>query len=151
MKVSRYSLGHSAPPSLLTHGYFVSLSYPFSSFSIFYLPFLFPSSFFWDLSLPFLSPSSFFGFISLFSLFSFSRFNFFFSLPHDHVTSYIKELEWLKVKQKYFELDVLVHNIINKSVPRRLLTLPRVGGVNEHVNLEQQQQLDVLKYHTCLG
>ena len=72
---------------------------------------------------------------------------------HDHVTPYLKELGWLKVKQKfYFELGVLVYNIMNKRVPHWLLTLPRMGDVNEHiVNTRQQQQLYVPRYHTCLG
>lgn len=70
---------------------------------------------------------------------------------HDHVTPYLKELGWLKVKQKYcFEFGVLVHNIKNKKIPHRVLSLPRVGDVTEHaVNTRQQQQLHVPKHHTC--
>ncbi len=72
---------------------------------------------------------------------------------HDHVTPYLKELGWLKVKQKYyFELGVFVYNIMNKKLPEWLFTLPRVCDVNDHaINTRQQQQLYVPKYLTCLG
>ena len=72
---------------------------------------------------------------------------------HDHVTPYLKELGWLKVKQKYyFELGVVLYNVINKRIPHWLLTLPRVSDVNERVvNTRQQQQLYVPKCNTCLG
>ncbi len=61
---------------------------------------------------------------------------------HDHVTPYLKELGWLKVKQKYyFELGVAVYNIINQRVPHWLLSLPRVSDVNEHTVNTRQQQL----------
>ena len=72
---------------------------------------------------------------------------------HDHVTPYLKELGWLKVKEKYyFELGVVIYNVTNKRIPHWLLTLPRVSDVNERiVNTRQQQQLYVPKYNTCLG
>ncbi len=34
---------------------------------------------------------------------------------HDHVTPYLKELGWLKIKY-YYELGIVLHNIINKGV-----------------------------------
>lgn len=70
----------------------------------------------------------------------------------DHVCPYLKELGWLKIKEKYyFEMGVLVNNILSKRFPHWLFTLPRVCDVNENVVNTRQQQLYVPKFHTCSG
>ena len=37
---------------------------------------------------------------------------------HDHATTFIKELEWLKINQKYkFEIGVTVYKLMNQIIP----------------------------------
>ena len=70
---------------------------------------------------------------------------------HDHVTPYLQELGWLKVKEKYlFEVGVTVYNVIKQRLPHWLITLPIVSDYSV-VNTRQQNQLYVPKCNTCMG
>ncbi len=67
------------------------------------------------------------------------------SAKFDHATPYLKELKWLKVKEKYkYELALSMFNFINKNVPSWLFSLPLIRETHS-VNTRQQHQLHVPK------
>ncbi len=48
----------------------------------------------------------------------------------DHVTPFLKELRWLKIRGKYkFEISTIIYNVIIKSLSNCLLPLPTVNNM----------------------
>ncbi len=51
---------------------------------------------------------------------------------HDRVTPVIKELKWLKIKEKVnFDQCLMVHKVIHKHYREWLITLPYVSQINQ--------------------
>ena len=70
---------------------------------------------------------------------------------HDRATPFIKELGWLKVREKYkHELGIMMHNVMRGNVPSYLFPLPRVRDVRA-VTTRQQDQLYVPSTNTNTG
>ncbi|XP_050691058.1 uncharacterized protein LOC126982829 [Eriocheir sinensis] len=71
----------------------------------------------------------------------------------EHATPFIKELGWLKIKQKHtFEIRVIIYKLINKKVPNWAFPLPTVGERhNLNVSTRQSEQLFVPMCSTNLG
>ncbi len=58
----------------------------------------------------------------------------------DHATPYIKELEWLKLRQKYkYDLGVFNYNTIKGNVPSHVLSLLTVPDVRPLSTRKQLQ------------
>ncbi len=69
----------------------------------------------------------------------------------DHATPFLRELGWLKVRQKYeYELGITTYNIIHGDIPDHLFSLPRVSEVCT-VPTRQQHNLCEPKTNTCTG
>ncbi len=69
----------------------------------------------------------------------------------DHVKPYLRELKWLKIKDKYsYELTLNIYNIITKNVPSWLFFLPTTREMCA-VNTRQQHQLRVPKTNICIA
>ncbi len=69
---------------------------------------------------------------------------------HEHATPFLRELGWLKIKEKYmFELGIMMYNV-TRSSPNVVHHMPSVSDMYT-VNTGQQQQLYVPKYNTCTG
>ncbi len=69
----------------------------------------------------------------------------------DHATPYIRELGWLKMRQKYkYDLLVFIYNTIKGNVPSHVLSLPTVRDVRP-LSTRQQLQLCVPRTNTCTG
>ena len=70
---------------------------------------------------------------------------------YDHVTPFLRELKWLRVKDKYtYELGLSVYNIINKNVPSWLSSLPTRGETRSR-NTRQEHQLHVPSTRTHMA
>ncbi len=69
---------------------------------------------------------------------------------HEHATPILRELGWLKIKEKYmFELGIMMYNV-TRSSRNAIHHMPLVSDMST-VNTRQQQQLYVPKYNTCTG
>ncbi len=69
----------------------------------------------------------------------------------DHATPYIKELGWLKMRQKHkYDLLVFIYNTIKGNVPSHVLSLPTVRDMRP-LSTRQQLQLYVPRTNTCTG
>ncbi len=70
---------------------------------------------------------------------------------HDHATPVIKELKWLKIKEKVnFDQCLMVHKVIHKHCPEWLITVPSVWQINE-CRTRQNQDLFVPRVKTDNG
>ena len=69
----------------------------------------------------------------------------------DHISPTLRQLQWLKVKDKYMhDLSILVYKIINNLVPGWLITLPTVGEIRT-ARTRQQNNLFADTARTDLG
>ncbi len=69
---------------------------------------------------------------------------------HEHATPFLRELGWLRIKEKYMlELGIMMYNV-TRSSPNAIYHMPLVSELST-VNTRQQQQLYVPKYNTCTG
>lgn len=67
---------------------------------------------------------------------------------HEHATPFLRELGWLKIKQKYMlEVGVIMHKAI-KSCSPNIYHMPLVSEISTAAT-RQQHQLYVPKTNTC--
>ena len=71
----------------------------------------------------------------------------------DHVTPYLKDLNWLKIKEKYkLEIGALTYSIVRECLPAWLFTLPTLNNIRGHPReTRQNESLYVPKHNTCFG
>ena len=70
---------------------------------------------------------------------------------HDHATPFLRELGWLKLKQKYMlEIGIMMYVITKMSSPYAIYHIPLVSEISA-ATTRQQHQLYVPRSHTCTG
>ena len=71
----------------------------------------------------------------------------------EHATPFLKELGWLKIKEKYqYDLANLTYKLICNKLPSWLFPMPTVTDIHSHhVNTRQTTQLHVPRCKTNLG
>lgn len=69
----------------------------------------------------------------------------------EHITPFIKQLKWLKVKERFkYEQGIIVHKIIHDRFPNWTFSLPKVSEIYK-VCTRQQHDLYVLNTKTHIG
>ena len=70
---------------------------------------------------------------------------------HEHATPFLRELGWLKIKQKHMlEIGIMIYNVTKKSSPNAIYHMPLVSEISA-ATTRQQHQLYVPKHNTCTG
>ncbi len=73
------------------------------------------------------------------------------ALKHEHATPFLRELGWLKIKEKYMlKLGIMMYNV-TRSSPNVIYHMPLVSDLSTVNTRQQQQQIYVPKYNTCTG
>ncbi len=69
----------------------------------------------------------------------------------DPALPFIRELEWLKINQKYkYDIGLTVFNILRNPTSEHQFCMP-LGSDVRTVNTRQSNQLHVPRYNTCMG
>lgn len=70
---------------------------------------------------------------------------------HDHATPFLRELGWLKLKQKYMlEIEIMMYVVTKMCSPYAIYHIPQVSEISA-ATTRQQHQLYVPRPHTCTG
>ena len=73
------------------------------------------------------------------------------ALKLDHATPFLRELGWLKLKQKYMlEIGIMMYVVTKMSSPYAIYHIPLVSEISA-ATTRQQHQLYVPRSHTCTG